>query len=160
MKRHIMLASLAVCSLANLAKANSADDCRAYLDAENYQLAIAACTAAAELGDDSAQTNLGMMYADGFGVEQDFNEAGRWYFAASKQGNLAARMLLAFQYLRGQGVAANNISTLKWFILAAEDNNELAAIMRDNQASKMNAEEIAEAQTRAQQCLDSNFTDC
>jgi uncharacterized protein len=160
MTKYIMLTNLAVCSLANFAEADVAHECLAYLDSNNYQLAVSACANAAARGDASAQTNLGMMYADGLGVERDLQEAMRLYFEASKQGNLAARMLLAFQYLRGQGVAADSVLALKWFILAAEDNNELAAIMRDNQASNMAAEEIADAQTRAQQCVDSNFSDC
>jgi uncharacterized protein len=159
-KNLIMAASIAFCSLTSFAEADSAADCLSYLKSENFQLAIAACSDAAAQGDASAQTNLGMMYADGLGVEQDLQEAMRLYFEASKQGNLAARMLLAFQYLRGQGAASDDIAALQWFILAAEGNNELATIMRDNQSSQMTAEQIAEAQTRAQQCLDSNFSDC
>jgi uncharacterized protein len=160
MKKIIMTAIIALCSLTSHAGADSTADCLSYLKSENFQLAIAACTDAAAQGDASAQTNLGMMYADGLGVERDLQEAMRLYFEASKQGNLAARMLIAFQYQRGKGVAADSVLALKWFILAAEDNNELAAIMRDNQASNMAAREIADAQSRAQQCLDSNFSDC
>lgn len=160
MKRLFYFSCFMLFASPNIVQADDVAACRAYLEAKNYQIAVVKCTSAAEQGDDSAQTNLGMMYADGLGVEQDFGEAIRLYVAASKQGNSPARMLLAFHYLRGQGVAASNISALKWFILAAEGNSELAVIMRDNQASKMAPDEIASAQRRAEGCMNTKFADC
>ena len=148
-----------LCIAATAAAATNAD-CLKYLSSEDFELAIAPCTAAAQQGDDSAQTNLGMMYADGLGVSQDFHEAMNWYRAAATQGNEVAQLLIALLYERGQGVAVDNVSALMWFNIAADDNNKLAEILRDEIVLKMADEEIAEAQTRAQQCLDSNYTDC
>jgi TPR repeat protein len=38
---------------------------------------------------------LGVMYANGWGVEQDFTEALRWYRQAAERGNLQAMRYLA-----------------------------------------------------------------
>jgi uncharacterized protein len=159
-KNLIMAASIAFCSLTSFAEADSAADCLNYLKSENFQLAIAPCTAAAEQGDDAAQTNLGMMYNEGLGVAQNYNEAMRWYRAAAIQGNEIAQLFIAFLYERGQGVPVDNVSAMMWFNIAAHDNNKLAEILRDEIVLKLTDEEIAEAQSRALQCLDSNFSDC
>jgi TPR repeat protein len=42
---------------------------------------------AADQRDAEAQNNLGMMYADGRGVPQDYREAVKWYRLAADQGN-------------------------------------------------------------------------
>src|SRR5687768_3861935 len=44
----------------------------------NYELAFQNTLRAAEKGNASAQTALGMMYANGTGVEQDYAEAAKW----------------------------------------------------------------------------------
>ena len=41
---------------------------------------------AAEQGDASAQYNLGVMYENGHGVEQDDEQAVFWYRKAAEQG--------------------------------------------------------------------------
>ncbi len=41
----------------------------------------------AQQGDSSAQTNLGLMYDNGWGVPQDDVEAVRWYRLAAAQGD-------------------------------------------------------------------------
>lgn len=143
-----------------MAGATTNAECLVHLGNEEFELALSSCAAAAELGDDAAQANLGMMYNEGLGVAQDYNEAMRWYRASANQGNELAQLLIAFLYERGQGVAVDNVSAMMWFNIAAHDNNKLAEILRDEIVLKMTDEEIAEAQTRAHICIDSNFTDC
>ena len=41
---------------------------------------------AAEQGYADAQYNLGVMYANGHGVSQDYAEAAKWYRLAAEQG--------------------------------------------------------------------------
>ena len=36
----------------------------------------------------NAQSNLGLMYMEGFGVTQDFTEAVKWFRKAADQGNV------------------------------------------------------------------------
>ena len=45
----------------------------------------------AERGNASAQYNLGVMYAKGQGVRQDYAEAVRWYRRAAEQGDVQAQ---------------------------------------------------------------------
>ena len=49
-------------------------------------LPFAETKAKAEAGDADAQYNLGWMYDEGEGVEQDFKEAVKWYQKAADQG--------------------------------------------------------------------------
>ncbi|MDP7051795.1 MAG: hypothetical protein QF600_07710 [Verrucomicrobiota bacterium] len=54
----------------------------------------------AEAGYAKAQANLGYCYETGFGVEQDPQEAGKWYHAAALQGNRYAQMNHANKLLK------------------------------------------------------------
>ena len=46
---------------------------------------------AAQQGDTAAQNNLGIMYANGWGVEQDYEEAVKWFQKAAEQGHAEAQ---------------------------------------------------------------------
>lgn len=66
-------------------------------------------------GDPIAQNNLGHMYADGRGVEQDTEEALKWYLKAANQGNTHAMVNLGMAYLYGHGVSSNKKRACKYF---------------------------------------------
>ena len=57
----------------------------------------------AKQGDANAQNNLGFMYAEGHGVQQDDVEAVRWYRLAVEQGNAQAQLNLGNMYMNGRG---------------------------------------------------------
>ncbi|MCH5292250.1 MAG: sel1 repeat family protein, partial [Treponema sp.] len=61
----------------------------------------------AERGDAEAQNELGEMYYDGEGVEQDYDKAFDWFLKSAEQGNASAQMRLGFMYWCGEGVAQN-----------------------------------------------------
>ena len=46
---------------------------------------------AAEQGHAGAQNNLGVMYNNGQGVQQDYESAAYWWGKAAKQGNVKAQ---------------------------------------------------------------------
>ncbi|HIF93894.1 MAG TPA: sel1 repeat family protein [Myxococcales bacterium] len=46
---------------------------------------------AAEQGDADAQNNLGVMYANGYGVAENYAEAVKWYRKAAEQGDASAQ---------------------------------------------------------------------
>ena len=50
---------------------------------------------AAAQGESKAQCNLGVMYLDGLGVEQDLNEAMRWFLKAKAHGADVSRQVEA-----------------------------------------------------------------
>lgn len=84
----------------------------------------------------------------------------RWYYAAAVQGSSFAQHELAVSYANGEGVTQNNVQAHVWFNIASANGSESAAEGRNRVAALMTPQQIAEAQTRAQRCLDSNYTDC
>ena len=74
----------------------------------------------ADAGDAEAQTQLGVAYAKGTGVEINQQEAAKWYHKAADQGYANAQWNLAFRYVRGEGVKKDNETAVRYFRLAAE----------------------------------------
>ena len=54
---------------------------------ENHKKAVALYTKPAMMGDADAQYSLGLCYANGGGVPQDFEQAATWYRKAAAQGH-------------------------------------------------------------------------
>ena len=81
---------------------------------------------AAEQGHASAQSNLGVMYANGEGVPQDDQEAVKWYRLAAEQGGASAQFNLGNRYANGQGVPQDYQEAVKWYRLAAEQGDAYA----------------------------------
>lgn len=57
---------------------------------QDYATARSLLQPLAEQGYALAQGNLGLMYENGQGVAQDYQEAVRWYRLAAEQGNAGA----------------------------------------------------------------------
>lgn len=113
---------------------------------------------AAEQGYAPAQHNLGSMYDKGQGVPQDFAEAVRWYRKAADQGDPDAQVNLGTMYALGQGVPQDYVAAHMWFNLAAsmypsteKDGRFRAERRRDNLASRLTPDQIAEAQKAARE---------
>ncbi len=85
-----------------------------------YEEAFAGMVALAESGDQIAQANLGWMYANGRGVEQNDAEAVRWYRKAAEQGYASAQYNLGWMYANGRGVEQNDAEAVRWYRKAAE----------------------------------------
>lgn len=76
----------------------------------------------AEHGDVSAQTLLGMYYAEGaLGVKQDYSLSVSWYRLAAEQGNPLAQFELGLAYYIGRGVEEDYDVAAKWLTKAAEE---------------------------------------
>ena len=74
----------------------------------------------ADLGDASAQFNLGNAYASGTGVAKDQSEAVSWWRKSAEQGDDDAQFSLGNAYYFGNGVAEDLEEALQWFLLAGE----------------------------------------
>ena len=70
---------------------------------------------AADQGYALAQTNLGVMYAQGRGVPQDYAQAMQWYRKAADQGIAHAQYNLGVMYAQGQGVAQDYAQAVQWY---------------------------------------------
>ena len=75
-------------------------------------------TLAADQGSAKARCNLGYMYANGNGVEQDT--------LASEQGHADAQCNLGHMYQNGQGVEKDEKHAVKLYTLAAEQDHAMA----------------------------------
>lgn len=69
---------------------SSFDDGEAAWQKSDYAKAYKNFKAVAEQGDTRAQNTLGLMYANGQGVAQDFVQAHKWFNVAAAQGDLNA----------------------------------------------------------------------
>jgi len=74
----------------------------------------------AENGDANAQTTLGMRYAMGDGVLQDFSEAITWWQRAIKKNNAEAQFNLGLLYFLGKGVKQDYRIASEWFRKSAD----------------------------------------
>jgi TPR repeat protein len=77
----------------------------------------------AKTGDPVAQYDLGVLYARGSGLVQDYASAATWFHAAATQGNIDAQYNLGVLYERGLGVTANPIEAVNWYRSAADRNH-------------------------------------
>lgn len=83
----------------------------------------------AEQGHAPAQHNLGVMYARGQGVPQDFREALKWYRKAAEQGLAQSQYRLGMVYGWGHlGVAIDRRESAKWLRQAAEQGHAEAQL--------------------------------
>ena len=64
--------------------------------------------------------NLGRCYKRGYGVEQNWQEAVKWYEQGAQCGNLQSMNNLAYCYERGEGVEQNEDRALYWYRRGAE----------------------------------------
>jgi TPR repeat protein len=90
--------------------------------AARYGEAAGQWLGAAELGDADAARNLGHLYRQGLGVEQDVSIAVAWYQVAADSGNPAAEYNLGMTYLNGgPRFPRDRLAALHWLNRAAAD---------------------------------------
>jgi hypothetical protein len=77
----------------------------------------------AEAGNAEAQYYIGLMYAVGEDVPQDYKEAVKWYTKAAEQGHTKAQFNIALMYYNGEGVPQDYKEAIKWCTKAAEEGN-------------------------------------
>ncbi len=82
---------------------------------------------AASEGDPIAMVNLGVAYANGVGVEQDYAEAFNWYRKSAEKGHAAGQYGLGLMYQYGDGVPADPAEARRWYEKAAAQGDERAA---------------------------------
>ena len=92
----------------------------------DYEAAYREWLPLAELGDAEAQYNLGVLYDEGAGVEQDLATAVSWYQKAASQGFIDAQSNLGMMYYHGHGVERDYRAAAQWFRQAADQGDEEA----------------------------------
>lgn len=104
----------------------------------------------ARLGNARAQAQLGLMYAKGTGVPQNFVAAAKWYHRAAERGDGEAQLELGLMYDKGQGVPQDLVLSHMWLNLSASHaiggERDYAARLRDAVASNMTERQLLAAQ--------------
>src|SRR3984893_3776328 len=73
----------------------------------------------ADTGDSIAQYEMGLRYADGEGVPQNYRDAMAWFAKAAANGNDNAQWKLGLGYIKGIGVPHDERKAVVWFKRAA-----------------------------------------
>lgn len=82
----------------------------------------------AEKGNPVAQNNLGVMFATGSGVTQDYKAAAKWYERAAEQGYAVAQHNLGGLYEQGLGVPQDPGAAAVWYALGADQGDGWAQL--------------------------------
>ena len=80
----------------------------------------------AAAGDANAELQLGILYAKGDGVKQDYDTAGKWFRASASQGLPRAQYDLGVLYERGRGVPLDLTEAANWYLKGAQGGHPLA----------------------------------
>ncbi len=94
----------------------------------DYHTAITEWQPLAEEGNADGQFGMALLYANGFGVPLDDDQALKWYRSAAEQGHAEAQCNLAVMHANGWGVPQSDEESFKWFSLAAEQGVTQAQI--------------------------------
>jgi len=152
----IVVLILALVALAGSGCSGIEGGVRAY-DRGDYTAAFIEFRPLAEQGYRLAQYTLGLMYAQGHGVPQDYKEAVRWFGRAAVQGVPQAQYELGMLYARGLGVPQDFVLAHAWVNLAAASADaadaRYYATERDGLAARMTREQLAAAQRLASESL-------
>lgn len=90
--------------------------------------------------------HLGRLYNFGYGTDQDYSEAFKWFEKAALSGNGYAQYSLGSLYYYGNGVAQNYEKAFEYYKLSADQDNayacyETAKMFRDGKGMGKNTEQ-------------------
>ena len=131
MRKHILITMLLIALLAAPVMSALAEDDVVQIFKEGYEAwqsgdyewAAARWTYAAGKGNADAAFNVGIMYQNGMGVEQSFENAAKYYQIAADQGIADAQYALACLYNAGTGVEQSYEKAAEYFRLAADQGH-------------------------------------
>jgi uncharacterized protein len=107
----------------------------------------------AEQGDANAQYDLGERYHDGLGLPCDYQQAFTWFLRAAQQAHPRAQTNVGLMLFVGRGTQADLVEAVKWLSLAARQADPKAAEILEQVRSRMDPDQFAQGQLRAQDHL-------
>ena len=162
--RRFFFAVILVVACATVAAADSYEDAVSALLRGDNTLAVRLFRPLPEQGFTRAQFNLSLMYHEGKGISQDYQEALKWYRKAAEQGLPQAQSNLGVMYYFGQGVPQDDVRAHKWYTVAAAtlsgDNVKTAIQYRGIVASQLTTAQIGKAREMARRCQKTKFKGC
>ncbi len=93
---------------------------------KNYSAAASYLEELADSGMSEAQSLLGLLYAEGNGLERDYTASMRLFRRAAAQGDADGLYYLGYSHLHGFGVEVDRVQALAYFILAADRGHIIA----------------------------------
>jgi len=116
---------------------------------------------AADAGNGDAMNYLGLKFADGRGVKQDYGEAMRWYRKAADAGNTDAMANIGQLYQNANGVEMNCGLAMNWFLKSASAGNasgmlDVGWLYANGQCADQNSDEATRWYKKA---IDTGSTD-
>ena len=124
------------------------EQARDLMEAGKFAEARAELWPAARSGNADAEELIGVMYAMGLGVEQDYERAFEWYLRASMKGHPGAQSGVGWYYEVGLGMPAPDLTrAYMWYVLSAIGGDPDAAISQEEVVKKMTPEQIAKGNT-------------
>lgn len=128
--------AIEVCSLAVAKNPNTSrylfQLARAYESNVDYKNSIKIYTSLALSGYAPAQSNLGIAYNLGLGVDQDYSEALSLFRKSAEQDFAVGQYNLGMSYYYGLGITESNEQALIWFRKAANQNHMLGQFSLGN----------------------------
>lgn len=107
---------------------NPMQEVRAALNEQDYAKALSLLEPLAEAGDAAAQSQLGVLYAQGLGVEKNADRARQLFERSHEQGNAFGAYNLASLYATGNGVERDCRKALEILHAPAESGNAIAQV--------------------------------
>lgn len=131
----------------SVAFSNSAlEHARDLMETDQYAAAMEALWPLARSGNADAEELIGVMYALGLGVEQDYERAFEWYLRSSMKGHPGAQSGVGWYYEVGLGMPAPDVvRAYMWYVLSALGGDVDAVISKEEIIKKMTPEQIARA---------------
>jgi putative methionine-R-sulfoxide reductase with GAF domain len=104
-------------------------------------------------GDPAAQYSLGLRYASGDGIRQDYREAISWFSKSANQGDVRAAPKLAAFYWAGRGATKDYSKAYFWGLLAQAAGDETGRVIVMSSAPFLTPASIARQQQQADKWL-------
>lgn len=79
---------------------------------------------AADKGDAGAMFDIGVLYARGQGVQQDYQQAIQWFQKAADKGDTSAMYIIGIFYEKGLGVKQDDQQAALWYQKAKAAKNQ------------------------------------
>ena len=137
---------LVACLLTPVGALADLEDARDLMEAGRFEEAREALWPAARSGNAEAEELIGVMYALGLGVEQDYTRAFDWYLRSAMKGHPGAQSGVGWYYEVGLGMPAPDlVRAFLWYQLSTIGGDPDAAISVEEVIKKMTPEQIEKA---------------
>ena len=120
---------------------------RDLMETNEFEAAYKELWPAARSGNADAEELIGVMYAMGLGVRQDYQRAFDWYLRSALKGHPGAQSGVGWYYELGLGMPAPDlVRAYMWYVLSAIGGDPDAAISQEEVVKKMTVDQIKQAE--------------